>query len=256
MKSGVFSRAAGVVLVSNALLSGCSGPQSADDMVAEARRIVEMDRQSTGTYLGLVQEVRTGGQSGVDQACMAHAIAAGVPVGGWVPAGFTAEVHMNGAYHDQAGGIPAELLSSGNFTETTELAVLSFIESQPDAIRLLLEPLIAKVRNNPADPSIRTELQVVTTDGTLIITTDSPRLMDGTVIMEGLAKKYEKPYFIITVSADELIPEQQIAEARHWLAVHQIRTLNIGGPRASHERDFGSSIEQVASQVLDQLFGE
>ncbi|MCB0352286.1 MAG: hypothetical protein KDD64_02140 [Bdellovibrionales bacterium] len=256
MKSGVIPRAAGVMLLSNALLSGCSGPRSASDMVSEARGVVEMDRYSAGSYLGLVDEVRTGGQSGVDQACMAHAIASGVPVGGWVPAGFTAEVYSSGLYHDQSGGIPIDLLARGNFIETTETNVLAFIENQSEELRSLLEPLIEKVQKNPADPSIRTELQVVTTDGTLIITTDSPRLTDGTVIMEGLAKKYEKPYFIITVSTEDLVPQEQIADARVWLTVHNIHSLNIGGPRASHEKDFGLAISQVATQVLDELFRE
>lgn len=204
-------------------------------------------------FLGTIEEIKTGGQSGVDQACMRHAVDCDVKVGGWVPAFYTAEVYQDGAYLDKAQGIPSDLLERGEYIETTYENVASFIENVPVADRELLEPLFKKAKENPQDPSIRTELQVYTTDATLVITTDHPGLTDGTVIMEALAKKYGKPYYTITVSADDLISNAQISEAKSWVKENGVKSLNVGGPRASHQRDFGLDIEAIATELLEEL---
>jgi hypothetical protein len=211
------------------------------------------ERPRKQTYLGIVQEVRTGGQSGVDQACMRHADLHGVRVGGWIPAERMAEISTAEGYLDSVGGIPQELLEKGDYRETIEANVLPYLRSFDEAQYDFLE-LTTKLKRNPSDPSIRTELQVLDSDATFIITTDSPLLQDGTVIMEGLSRRYGKPCFVLTYYLDQGFQQDEITAARQWVYEEQPRILNLGGPRASHGDEVGISIEAIAEEGLDAVF--
>jgi hypothetical protein len=83
------------------------------------------------------------------------------------------------------------------------------------------------LRETPsADPAQRTEWNVRDSDGTLLLlsTAQSP----GTELTRGLALRMGRPVF----EADLDTPADPHA-FRRWLQTHNIRTLNVAGPRES-----------------------
>lgn len=89
----------------------------------------------------------------------------------------------------------------------------------------------------------RTEWNVRDSDATLILTTQAP-LTGGTELTHKLALKYGKPILI----ADPT--EMNSETARTWLTDHQIKTLNIAGPRESQQ----PGIYAQSKESLLQLF--
>src|SRR5262249_54242221 len=72
----------------------------------------------------------------------------------------------------------------------------------------------------------RTEWNVRDSDGTLILTQgESDR---GTALTVQLAEQKKKPFLVIDLESN-----WDIAAVRAWGERHQIRTLNVAGPRAS-----------------------
>jgi len=77
-----------------------------------------------------------------------------------------------------------------------------------------------------ADYAQRTEWNVRDSDGTLILTVGRPDR--GTALTLELAKRMPRPCHVADPSEmGELEP------AREWIAQHEIRTLNVAGPRES-----------------------
>ena len=73
---------------------------------------------------------------------------------------------------------------------------------------------------------IRTERNVLDSDGTLILTRGKPK--GGTALTVKLARAHQKPYLLIDLSAGE-----EVSPVRDWGRVHRVRVLNIAGPRES-----------------------
>lgn len=93
-------------------------------------------------------------------------------------------------------------------------------------------------------PKVRTELNVIDSDGTLVLNLGKPK--DGTPLTVTLAKKHKRPVLVIELD-DESI---DVAAFRRWIADNKIKTLNIGGPRETHRAGY---VYKRASEVLKLL---
>jgi predicted Rossmann-fold nucleotide-binding protein len=95
------------------------------------------------------------------------------------------------------------------------------------------------------DYKVRTEWNVKDSDGTLILTSGKPT--GGTALTITLAEKYAKPNLILVFS-ETSTP----AAVRQWLSRHNIRTLNVAGPRESEEPRI---YEKAVCLIRDLLTG-
>lgn len=93
---------------------------------------------------------------------------------------------------------------------------------------------------------IRIENNVVVSDGTLII--NKGLITDGTKLSYDYSMKHLVPCLIVQLDADQVIP---ISNAVRWIRGHQIKTLNIAGPR---ESKFPGGIYREAFDYLEKLF--
>jgi hypothetical protein len=93
------------------------------------------------------------------------------------------------------------------------------------------------------DYAMRTALNVVHSDGTLILSRGEPE--GGTQLTAALCGQYGKPSFIIDLER-KLEPEAFAA----WLRDHRIGTLNVAGPRESKQ----SGIGKQSRAALETLF--
>ena len=78
-----------------------------------------------------------------------------------------------------------------------------------------------------AEFQVRTELNVLDSDGTLILLWGAPG--GGTLFTRHCALHHNKPLF----EAD-LQQKPRITDFHNWLAAHSIAILNVAGPRESH----------------------
>ncbi len=102
-------------------------------------------------------------------------------------------------------------------------------------------PLLESSSN---DYEPRTRLNVVDSDGTLILNTGA--LTTGSALTERYAIDERKPCVIVQL--DERAPGDA-ARVLAWLAAHVIRTLNVAGPRESKR----PGIYRLAYAFLDEL---
>ena len=130
-----------------------------------------------------VNEVVSGGQTGVDRAALDVAQELGIPCGGWCPQGRRAE---DGIIPDR---YPLQETPGKNY-------------------------------------NIRTEKNVRDSDATLILNLGP--LEGGTALTVEIAKRLHRPCLVV-----ELEKAPDPAAVREWLRNHQIRKLNIAGPRES-----------------------
>ena len=77
-----------------------------------------------------------------------------------------------------------------------------------------------------ATPAVRTELNTIDSDGTLVLSRGNPQ--DGTPLTVERAKLHGKP--TLELNLDE---SPDVAAFWAWINKHDIRILNIGGPRES-----------------------
>lgn len=170
--------------------------------------------QQTKDYLvrHLINEVVSGGQTGVDRAALDIAIKYKIKHGGWCPSGRKAE----------DGIIPSQYQ----------------LQEAP-------APSAEQSLNQEAIYNIRTELNARDSDGTLIILKTEP--IGGTLYTLEMLKKYQKPYFLYNITThsnmDTLVT---------WLSENKIQKLNIAGPRASQTLGIYESTYQVLQQMLNQ----
>lgn len=73
---------------------------------------------------------------------------------------------------------------------------------------------------------IRTERNVLDSDGTLILTRGKPK--GGTALTVKLARAHKKPYLLVDLSAGE-----EVSPVRNWGKANRIKVLNVAGPRES-----------------------
>jgi len=94
--------------------------------------------------------------------------------------------------------------------------------------------------------SRRTELNVMDSDGTLILSHSA--LTGGSALTEKLARKHGKPILHINLS---LKPEfQATVDITHWLVANHIEVLNVAGPRASKDPKIYEATTGILEAVL------
>jgi hypothetical protein len=94
--------------------------------------------------------------------------------------------------------------------------------------------------------SRRTELNVIDSDGTLILT--HGELSGGSLLTEKLAEKHKKPCLHINLNQK---PEfQATVDITHWLSANGIAVLNVAGSRASHDPKIYASTLSILETVL------
>ena len=97
-----------------------------------------------------------------------------------------------------------------------------------------------------ADYSRRTELNVIDSDGTLIIS--HGKLIDGSALTQRLARKHNKPCLHIDLNQ---MPEFKSAiEIAHWINRHGVEVLNVAGPRVSKD----PQIYDATMNILETVF--
>lgn len=77
----------------------------------------------------------------------------------------------------------------------------------------------------------RTEKNILDSDGTLIVSFGP--LTGGSALTEALAIRHDRP--CLHIDLELMDREQAVPAIRRWLRAHDIRTLNVAGPRASGE---------------------
>jgi hypothetical protein len=86
------------------------------------------------------------------------------------------------------------------------------------------------LRETPTDDyAERTEWNVRDSDGTLVLTWGPPS--GGTGYTITCARQQGKPFSVVDLKSS-IDPR----EAVDWITAHLIKTLNVAGPRASHDR--------------------
>jgi hypothetical protein len=89
----------------------------------------------------------------------------------------------------------------------------------------------------------RTAWNVRDSDATLILTLGP--LTRGTAFTHKLTHTYGRPMFVV-----DLAETRAVSPVRRWLNKHNVRTLNVAGPRASTERE----INVLSERYLRRLF--
>jgi hypothetical protein len=93
-----------------------------------------------------------------------------------------------------------------------------------------------------AEYRVRTRQNVLDSDGTLILYRQ--RLYGGTELTRRLAEEADKPLLLVDLAGTT--PTEPV---RQWLEQHQIRRLNVAGPRESS----APGIARQARAFLDRL---
>jgi len=102
------------------------------------------------------------------------------------------------------------------------------------------------METDTGDPAERTELNVIHSDATLIISGGD--LSGGSKLTAEFAAKHKRPFLHIDLSAAGF--DKAIEKTKEWLHSIECNTLNIAGPRASEDKE----IYQKAKQFLKLLF--
>lgn len=90
---------------------------------------------------------------------------------------------------------------------------------------------------------VRTRRNVRDSDGTLVLTIGEP--VGGTALTIAVAERERKPLLVLDL---DLQPVPSIVH--EWLELHQIRTLNIAGPRKSTLPGIDSLAQKFVLEVL------
>lgn len=96
-----------------------------------------------------------------------------------------------------------------------------------------------------AEYPVRTEQNVVDSDGTLILHRE--RLSGGTELTRRLALKHSKP-----CCAVDLEQRHDIPYVRQWIADHSIAVLNVAGPRESSSPGIGRDAHDFLCSVFSE----
>jgi hypothetical protein len=91
----------------------------------------------------------------------------------------------------------------------------------------VIDERYALEETDSTDPAVRTERNVVESDGTLLLCRGP--LAGGSALTLALAKRHRKPFLLV----NEMRPAAAAA-VHDWIAHHRIAVLNVAGPRASN----------------------
>lgn len=80
------------------------------------------------------------------------------------------------------------------------------------------------------DPAVRTEMNVIDSDATLVLTIGEAR--DGTPLTEQCAERHGRPMLRFEIGRSP--SEADVKTFRDWVGEHSVRVLNVAGPRESH----------------------
>jgi len=107
-----------------------------------------------------------------------------------------------------------------------------------------LDDSYALVETASSKYPVRTEQNVVDSDGTLILFV--ARLQGGTLLTLRLTKKHSKP--ILLCDFEE---QTSIDEMRQWIAEHDIRVLNVAGPRESTSPGIYTKAKSLIKRIIE-----
>jgi hypothetical protein len=91
------------------------------------------------------------------------------------------------------------------------------------------------------DYSVRTEQNVIDSDGTMILFRDE--MSGGTLLTLKLAQKHHRPFLCIDL--DEFAQKEDLVPSSilNWIADQNIGVLNVAGPRESSSPGIGKMVE-------------
>jgi hypothetical protein len=107
----------------------------------------------------------------------------------------------------------------------------------------LIAPLHPMQECGSLTPAVRTELNTIDSDATLVLSKGEPQ--DGTPLTIERAQHHGKPTFVMALGESP-----DIEGFWRWIAEHDIRILNIGGPRESFSP---GDIYPAARAILDSI---
>lgn len=155
-------------------------------------------------------KIISGGQTGADQGGLQGASQAGVATGGICPLGFITE-----------DGSKKWLLLSFGLIESTE-----------------------------TNYSSRTEANVLTSDGTVII---GSIFSPGSKMTLTLCKRHRKPYLLIPFHKTIPNTDIHISSLTRFILLNNIKTLNVAGNRESKNPGIQDFTKQLIYKTLTQL---
>lgn len=94
-----------------------------------------------------------------------------------------------------------------------------------------------------ADYRVRTEKNVIDSDGTLILY--DGRLQGGTLLTQRLCRKHCKPHRLVQLE------RSTVGEVREWLSGSALAVLNVAGPRESSSPGIGARALAFLLRVLE-----
>jgi hypothetical protein len=103
------------------------------------------------------------------------------------------------------------------------------------------------IETNSFDYKVRTEKNVIESDGTLIVFCS---LSGGTKLTVKYCEKHNKPYILVNMKDDILENAKSI---REWLKGNNIEILNVAGNRESKCKE---SIYEYTFKLLNGIFNE
>lgn len=183
--------------------------------------------EAAGAPLPRVPVIRSGGQTGADQAALEWAWTHGLPYAGWVPNGRKME--------DPRQQFPRERVG-------------------------IIDAKYTCLKETPSGGwEQRTEWNVRDADGTVLCSLNAP-FTGGTKFTKQVCERLGKPTFEL-IAAGAPSTEMLARRLTDWVAKHQVRVLNLAGPRASNENGGGyvaqedSRVAAFVTRVLDAAFG-
>ena len=165
----------------------------------------------------MLEKIVSGGQTGVDRAALDAAIDLNVAFGGLCPKGRI----------DELGIIPKK------YDQLVEIAI--------------------DVSSDKENYDTRTKLNIQDSDGTLIFVPTLKlleKITDGTVLTINEVSRQKKPYLLIGLSISD---EDNLSKCVEWVKEHDIRTLNVAGPRESSSEGIYKASYNFILSLLPEL---
>ena len=100
------------------------------------------------------------------------------------------------------------------------------------------------------DYSVRTEKNVIESDGTLILFRHE--LSGGTLLTLKLAQKHHRPHLCIDLEDFEASTGLSPADINNWICDHNIGVLNVAGPRESSSPGITKMAEAFLVKAMNE----